>query len=445
MGQTSSAPSINYNTLETQVSNDAQFQGVIANHPQLISAVTTALGSNNTLTTNISAAVAQTVGKDSVTQNSIKDLIISNDSFKKDISVAAVAGLTDPTFQTTLISTLQNNPNFKGAAGSAGITDFGALTSAQLTTLVTNMATNLVYQATITTGLASNVTFQQAISTAITSNPSTAALFKGEQGIQGLKGDSGTKGDVGGIGPPGTDTIALLTPILKPSTMWCADGSCVTPDSKVGISLDKGEYISFRKLNGQNHDSNHGIGYRDNFPGLLPRDGPFLWGSDGGQLGTNGSNVTKAALVWDNSGNVNVMGNLNVNSGVNSTGNSAIASQGAYLQWNKKGGGGDGATYLINQKGTSTSNAGISFGTSDASDKYSEGMYLDGAGNLHISGNLIVDGGITGNNGITANGGNLSVNNGNLTVKDYFWYKNVSDNKLYLGRGGNNNYTNWGP
>ncbi|MDO7877159.1 tail fiber domain-containing protein [Hymenobacter sp. ASUV-10] len=58
------------------------------------------------------------------------------------------------------------------------------------------------------------------------------------------------------------------------------------------------------------------------------------------------------------------------------TGNASINTQGAHLQWNRSGG--NGETWLLNQKGGGTSNAGIRFGKSDQADNITEfGRFID--------------------------------------------------------------------
>lgn len=58
----------------------------------------------------------------------------------------------------------------------------------------------------------------------------------------------------------------------------------------------------------------------------------------------------------------------------------SIGAQGAFLQWNR--GSGDGATWLINQKGGGQ--GGIRFGESDTSNNFTERMRIDSLGNVGI-------------------------------------------------------------
>jgi hypothetical protein len=54
---------------------------------------------------------------------------------------------------------------------------------------------------------------------------------------------------------------------------------------------------------------------------------------------------------------------LDVNGGIAAGASNLISTQGAHLQWNRTGG--DGETWLLNQKGGGSANAGIRFGASD--------------------------------------------------------------------------------
>lgn len=102
-------------------------------------------------------------------------------------------------------------------------------------------------------------------------------------------------------------------------------------------------------------------------------------------------NTANAIMARDGSGNVSV-GALS-SSTVSSSGlvyggsfytggNVTNHSQGAYLEWNKDGGG--GSTYLLNQKGLG--GGGIVFGEVDSANVITERMRIDGSGNLTAKG-----------------------------------------------------------
>jgi len=360
MGQTQSAPVVNYSQLETQVSSDPSFQKTIATYPSLVSSISDNLGSNATLTSSVSNAVATIIGGNASTQNAVAIQLLANPTFKSNISASVTAGLTDPTFQANLITTLTGNPAFKGAQGAQGATDFSALSPTQINTLVTDMASNPVYTGIIVTGLSSNTAFQTAVSSAITSNPATANLFKGETGLtgpagaQGLAGTAGTTGLVGpagsmanisnGINVGGTTAINAQGAWLQ----WNREGGNmngrtylinqkgdgvggivfgtsdksdnlthildIDPNGNLGMQK-KGSILNFAGVG----DNGHGLAHANAFlPTELPQDGPFLWGWNGGQLGTN-SGKPKVALRWDNSGdtgNVSVNGDLYVSGAI---------------------------------------------------------------------------------------------------------------------------------
>jgi hypothetical protein len=102
---------------------------------------------------------------------------------------------------------------------------------------------------------------------------------------------------------------------------------------------------------------------------------------------SNGSDQVVVASTSRNDDYANVK--LYVNGGI--FGNTAIvnssnssAAQGAHLQWNR--GGGDGVTYLINQRGLG--GGGLSFGESSGSNVYSQNMFLTAGGNLSVVGSM---------------------------------------------------------
>ncbi len=72
---------------------------------------------------------------------------------------------------------------------------------------------------------------------------------------------------------------------------------------------------------------------------------------------------------------------LDVAGGILARSNSAISTQGAHLQWNRSGGG-DGATWLLNQQGLGP--GGIVFGKSDQSNGVTEWGRFDANGNVGI-------------------------------------------------------------
>lgn len=139
-----------------------------------------------------------------------------------------------------------------------------------------------------------------------------------------LKGDPGSLADYNSVKQS-----------LKVKTLWCADGDfCKLPDNYwnaagtqtvgnvLGIQFNQDdENISFGD-NSKGRDPNNGLSHR-NFFGKnvdgsfkLPVDGPFLHGKDGGQLGsvqkTEGKNLQDWALKWNNSGNVSLKSNLDL-------------------------------------------------------------------------------------------------------------------------------------
>lgn len=114
----------------------------------------------------------------------------------------------------------------------------------------------------------------------------------------------------------------------------------------------------------------------------------------GGSLGVTGaSNLTGTVTASNNlivngnvgvgitptsklhvSGNGNITGNTIIGGSLNVGANSAITSQGTYLQWNRVIG--EGETWLINQKGTGNSNASIRFGASNLANVVTEHMRI---------------------------------------------------------------------
>lgn len=349
MGQTQSAPVVNYSQLETQVSSDPSFQKTIATYPSLVSSISDNLGSNATLTSSVSNAVATIIGGNASTQNAVAIQLLANPTFKSNISASVTAGLTDPTFQANLITTLTGNPAFKGAQGATGATDFSALSTAQINILVTDMASNPVYTGIIVNGLSNNTAFQTAISSAISTNPATANLFKGATGLTGATGQVGAVGATGATGSMANISnginIGGNTPINQQGAWleWNKEagglgktylinqagsgsggfvfGTSDTSDNLTHVlDIDPAGNIGMKGKSSILNiagltDNGHGLSHANAFlPTALPQDGPFLWGWTGGQLGTN-NGKPKVALRWDNSGdngNVAVNGDLYV-------------------------------------------------------------------------------------------------------------------------------------
>ncbi len=132
-------------------------------------------------------------------------------------------------------------------------------------------------------------------------------------------------------------------------------------------------------------------------------------------LGLNGNWLSNApgnanGLRVDNAGNVGIGVSiptqaLDVNGGILARANGVISNQGAYLQWNRTGG--EGETWLLNQKGGGNANAGIRFGAVTPANAVTEwarfldngnlgigtptpGQKLDVAGNATVSGSVAI-------------------------------------------------------
>ena len=122
-------------------------------------------------------------------------------------------------------------------------------------------------------------------------------------------------------GPPGSafDEISIQS-ALQPKSMWCADGQmCRIPTSAPGTYLTGDTVIQRSKylyLGGATNSSSGGL-LVDNKHGIVvkdtnPKDGPFIYGVTGGNLGTFdqvNSTSPSATLTWD-ADNVNVKKNL---------------------------------------------------------------------------------------------------------------------------------------
>jgi hypothetical protein len=88
----------------------------------------------------------------------------------------------------------------------------------------------------------------------------------------------------------------------------------------------------------------------------------------GGNVGIGQANPSSALSIFN--------GGMNVG-GVNS-----IITQGAHIQWNRSGG--EGESWIINQKGMGGVNAGIRFGTSNTTNNVIEWMRIIDNGNVGI-------------------------------------------------------------
>jgi hypothetical protein len=73
---------------------------------------------------------------------------------------------------------------------------------------------------------------------------------------------------------------------------------------------------------------------------------------------------------------------LDVNGGILARASNAISTQGAYLQWNRSGG--EGETWLLNQRGGGNIYAGVRFGKSDAANNVTEWARFVDNGNLGL-------------------------------------------------------------
>jgi hypothetical protein len=94
------------------------------------------------------------------------------------------------------------------------------------------------------------------------------------------------------------------------------------------------------------------------------------------RIGRYGSND----IVISETGSVTMSGNLTVATSAQVRGASSIASQGAYIQWNKDNS--QGRTYIINQKGGGT--GGFIFAESDSSDNLTERVRISETGRVGI-------------------------------------------------------------
>jgi len=187
-------------------------------------------------------------------------------------------GISDP---TAIVNTFKADNdamnNLASKLATNQTTSLGALITSELGK-TSNEAATLRTQLAGT--LSSNANLQTAIANLLT----TDATYKGR-----------IKGDPGSIG----DTAALKT-ALDSKTLWCADGSiCKMPPNYTGI------YI-------KHNDVNHGIQYKPNAGDF--KDGPFVHGFSGGQLGTKDGNTERVALSWHSNNAVNIP-NLNISQG----------------------------------------------------------------------------------------------------------------------------------
>ena len=151
------------------------------------------------------------------------------------------------------------------------------------------------------------------------------------------------------------------------------------------------------------------------------------------------TNIIKQNAVWCANGTCTGVGQLNV------TGEAPISSQGSYLQWNRKNWPTSGQTFLVNEPGTGT--GGISFGQSDASDKYSEWAYLDNGGNLTVNGRTnATDVRAGGNSSTASQGAYLQWNrNGGLGQTNIINNRGLGPGGITFGSSDTSNkYTEWG-
>lgn len=103
-------------------------------------------------------------------------------------------------------------------------------------------------------------------------------------------------------------------------------------------------------------------------------DGPWLFGNGGGTIGskTGVNNI----ISWKSTGRVGINGVtdptqvLDVNGGLVVRSNGTVSNQGAYLLWNRSGG--DGETWILNQKGGGGAYSGIRFGSVTTSNVVTE-------------------------------------------------------------------------
>ena len=106
------------------------------------------------------------------------------------------------------------------------------------------------------------------------------------------------------------------------------------------------------------------------------------------------------------------------------SGNSAIAQQGAYIQWSRSGSSilpatNPGATFLVNQKGAL--GGGFSFGEATTANVYTENMVLDSTGNLTVNGSVTAAGLTTSGTTDLTVGGQIYTGTDSASTPGYSW------------------------
>ena len=100
----------------------------------------------------------------------------------------------------------------------------------------------------------------------------------------------------------------------------------------------------------------------------------------------------------------------------------AITAQGSYIQWSRIG---NGAMYVINQKGTGA--GGIIFGHSTAGNAFTQDAVLAEGGGLTLAGGLIAAGGLTTAGAIAFNSGSAA------TISNSYSYISITGNNASVG------------
>lgn len=197
---------------------------------------------------------------------------------------------------TTLSNTLAANGTFRGqiADDLGGKNDFK---TGIATSLVNN--TILGFTDSAATKLSANIDFVGAVATNLKNNH-TATL-------------KGADGDIA--------NFSSLKTSVKPKVLWCADGEfCNVPINQTnvntglidtskttkGIQLKETQQLSLSDLNnGLAHRDAFGnkVGTNDKF---FEKDGPFLYGKGGGQLGHVNGAEKDWALRWNETKDVGV-------------------------------------------------------------------------------------------------------------------------------------------
>ena len=108
-----------------------------------------------------------------------------------------------------------------------------------------------------------------------------------------------------------------------------------------------------------------------------------------GIFGIDASGIVNGRFSVLENGNVGIgvaspSQKLDVDGGILARGNNAVSNQGAYLHWNRSGG--DGETYILNQKGLAGSNAGIRFGSVTTGNTHTEWARFVDNGSFSVDG-----------------------------------------------------------